>query len=70
VARVGGENEVARLKDDRGRWMRRGKRQRNNQPGQTREVNWKQTPRLPVGRQETRRRTVTILFQASGGMCV
>jgi hypothetical protein len=32
--------------------MRHDKRQRDNQPGQTREVNRKQTPRLAVGRQE------------------
>jgi hypothetical protein len=32
--------------------MRRNKRGRNNQPGQTREVNGRQTPRLVVGRQE------------------
>ena len=46
------ENEVASRKDDRGRWMRRDKRQRNNQPGQTREVNGRRTHRLAVGRQE------------------
>ncbi len=61
VAR-GGENEAARCKDDRGRWMRHDKRQRDNQPGKTREVNGKRTPRLAVGRQERRRRTVTILL--------
>jgi hypothetical protein len=32
--------------------MRRDKRQYNNQPGQTREVNGSRTPRLAVGRQE------------------
>ncbi len=48
----GQENEVAHCKDNRGRWMRRGKRQRDNQPGQTREVNWRWTQRLAVGRQE------------------
>jgi hypothetical protein len=53
---------VARCKDDRGRWMRRDKRRRDNQPGQTREVNGKQTPRLAVGRQERQRRMVTILL--------
>ncbi len=58
----GGENEVARGKDDRKRWMRRDKRQRDNQPGQTREVNGRRTPRLAVGRQERQRRTVTILL--------
>jgi hypothetical protein len=51
VAR-GQENEVARRKDDRGRWMGCKKRQHGNQPGQTREVNWRQTHRLAVGRQE------------------
>ncbi len=56
----GKENEAARGKEDRGRWMRHDKRRRNNQPGQTREVNGKRTPRLAVGRQERRRRTVTI----------
>jgi hypothetical protein len=49
----GQENEAASLKDDRGRWMRRDKRQNNNQPGQTREVNWRRTHRLAIGRQET-----------------
>jgi hypothetical protein len=39
------ENEAARRKDDRGRWMRRDKKRRDNQPGQTREVNGKRTPR-------------------------
>ncbi len=58
----GGENEAARCKDDRGRWMQRDKRQHDNQPGQTREVNGKGTLRLAVGRQERRRRTVTILL--------
>jgi hypothetical protein len=58
----GGENEAARCNDNRGRWMRRDKRQRDNQPGQTREVNGKRTPRLAVGRQERQRRTVTILL--------
>ncbi len=53
---------MARLLDDRGRRMRRDKRRCNNQPGQTREVNGKQTPRLAVGRQERQRRTVTILL--------
>jgi hypothetical protein len=48
----GRENEVARRKDDRGSWMRRNKRRHYNQPGQTREVNWKRTHRLAVGRQE------------------
>ncbi len=43
---------MARCKDDRGRWMRRDKRRRNNQPGQIREVNGKRTPRLAVGRRE------------------
>jgi hypothetical protein len=42
--------------------MRRDKRRRDNQPGQTREVNGKRTPRLAVGRQERRRRMVTILL--------
>jgi hypothetical protein len=32
--------------------MRHNKRQHNNQPGQTREVNWRRTHRLAVGRQE------------------
>ncbi len=32
--------------------MQRNKRQHNNQPGQTREVNWRRTHRLAVGRQE------------------
>jgi hypothetical protein len=32
--------------------MQRDKRQRDNQPGQTREVNGRRTPRLAVGRQE------------------
>jgi hypothetical protein len=32
--------------------MRRNKRQHDNQPGQTREVNWRRTHRLAVGRQE------------------
>ena len=32
--------------------MQHDKRQCNNQPGQTREVNGKRTPRLAVGRQE------------------
>jgi hypothetical protein len=58
----GGENEVACHKDDMGRWMRCDKRRRDNQPGQTREVNGRRTPRLAVGRQERRRRTVTILL--------
>ncbi len=58
----GGENEAAHRKDNRGRWMRRDKRRRDYQPGQTREVNGKWTPRLAVGRQERRRRTVTILL--------
>jgi hypothetical protein len=48
----GGENEVVHRKDDRGRWMRCDKRQRDNQPGQTREVNGKRIPRLAVGRRE------------------
>jgi hypothetical protein len=42
----GQENEVAHCKDDRGRWMQCDKRGRNNQPGQTREVNGRRTPRL------------------------
>jgi hypothetical protein len=58
----GGENEAARRKEDRGRWMRRNKRRRDNQPGQTREVNGKRTPSLAVGRQERRKRTVMILL--------
>jgi hypothetical protein len=45
----GRANEAARSKDNRGMWMRRDKRQQDNQPGQTREV---QTHRLAVGRQE------------------
>ncbi len=48
------ENEVAHCRDNRGRWMRRDKRRRDHQPGQTREVNGKRTPRLAVGRQERR----------------
>jgi hypothetical protein len=48
----GQENEVACRKDDRGGWMRRNKRQHDNQPRQTREVKWSWTPRLAVGRQE------------------
>jgi hypothetical protein len=48
----GQENEAARHKDNRGRWMRRDKRQHNDQPGHTREVNLRRTPRLAVGRQE------------------
>ncbi len=56
------ENEAARHKDNRGRWMRRNKRQHDNQPGQTREVNGKWTPRLAVGRQERWRRMVMILL--------
>jgi hypothetical protein len=48
----GRENEVARCKDDRGGWMRCDKRQHANQPGQTREVNWRRTHRLAVGRQD------------------
>jgi hypothetical protein len=52
----GQENEAARHKDDRGRWMRCNKRQRNNQPGQTREVNGRRTPRLAVGRQEAEKK--------------
>ncbi len=48
----GQENEAARCKDDRGRWMRWDKRRHDNQPGQTREVNWRWTPRLAVGGQE------------------
>ncbi len=58
----GGENEAAHCKDNRGRQMRHDKRQRDNQPGQIREVNGKQTPRLAVGRQERRRRTVKMLL--------
>jgi hypothetical protein len=42
--------------------MRHNKRRLDNQPGQTREVNGKRTPRLAVGRQERRRRTITILL--------
>jgi hypothetical protein len=45
-------NEVAHRKGDRGRWMRHDKRQHDNHPEQTREVNWTQTHRLAVGRQE------------------
>jgi hypothetical protein len=48
----GQENEAVCHKDDRGRWMRCNKRQHNNQPGQTREVNWRRTHKLAVGRQE------------------
>jgi hypothetical protein len=48
----GQEIEAARRKVNRGRWMRHDKRQRNNKPGQTREVNGRRTPRLAVGRQE------------------
>ncbi len=55
-------NEAVRCKDDRGRWMRHDKRQHNNQPGQTREVNGRWTPMLAVGRQERRRRRVMILL--------
>jgi hypothetical protein len=51
VAR-GQENEATGRKDNRGRWMRGNKRRRNNQPGQTREVNGRRTPRLAVSRQE------------------
>jgi hypothetical protein len=58
----GGENEVACGKDNRGRWMWRDKRRRDNQQGQTREVNGRRTPRLAVGRQERQRRMVTILL--------
>jgi hypothetical protein len=43
---------VAYCKDNRGRWMWCNKRRHNNQPGQTREVDWRRTPRLAVGRQE------------------
>jgi hypothetical protein len=32
--------------------MQHDKRQHDNQPGQTREVNWRRTHRLAVGRQE------------------
>jgi hypothetical protein len=49
----GQEKEAVRCKYDRGSWMQRNKRQQDNQPGQTREVNngrW--TSRLAVGRQE------------------
>jgi hypothetical protein len=46
------ENEAARRKDDRGRWMWRDKRRHDNQPRQTREVNLRWTHRLAVGRQE------------------
>ncbi len=50
----GQEKEVANRKYNRGRWMwmQRNKRQHDNQPGQTREVNGRWTPRLAVGRQE------------------
>jgi hypothetical protein len=48
----GRENEVAHCKDDRGRWMQCNKRQHNNQPGQTREKNWRRTHWLAVGRQK------------------
>jgi hypothetical protein len=41
-----------RRKDDKGRWMRRDKRQRDNQPWQTREMNGKRIPRLAVDRRE------------------
>jgi hypothetical protein len=51
VAR-GQENEAAHCKNNRGRWMRRNKRWHDNQPGQTREVNWRRTHRLAVGRLE------------------
>jgi hypothetical protein len=40
----GQENEAAHRKDNRGRWMRHDKRRHDNQPGQTREVNWRRTP--------------------------
>jgi hypothetical protein len=48
----GQEIGAAHCKFDRGRWMQHDKRQCNNQPGQTREVNGRWTPRLAVGRQE------------------
>ncbi len=48
----GGENEVVHCKDDRGGWMQHDKRRHDNQPGQTREVNWRRTHKLAVGRQE------------------
>jgi hypothetical protein len=35
--------------------MQHDKRQHNNQPGQTREVNGKRTPRLAVGSWQTRK---------------
>ena len=64
----GRENEGVRRKDDRGRWMRRDKRRHDNQPGQTREVNWRRTPRLAVGRQEVEETGRLLL--PSVGMCV
>ncbi len=51
VAR-GQENEAAGCKDNKGRMMRHNKRRHDNQPGQTREVNWRRTHRLAVGKQE------------------
>ncbi len=39
----GQDNEAAHCKDNRERWMRHDKRQHDNQPGQTREVNWRRT---------------------------
>jgi hypothetical protein len=47
--------------------MWRDKRQRNNQPGQTREVNGRRTPRLAVGRQEAGRR---VTFTKRWNMCL
>jgi hypothetical protein len=63
----GQENEVARRKDDRGRWMRRDKRQQDNQPGQTREVNWRRTHSLAVDRQRQRRR---VTFTKQWNVCL
>jgi hypothetical protein len=48
----GQENEAAHHKDNKGRWMQHDKRQHDNQQGQTREVHWRGTHRLAVGRQE------------------
>ncbi len=48
----GQEIEAAHRKNDRGRWMRHDRRRQDNQPGQTREVNWRWTHRLAVGRQK------------------
>ena len=58
---------MAHRKDDRGRWMRRDKRRRDNQPGQTREVNGKRTPRLAVGR---RGRYDTLLPSERWNVCL